>query len=210
MLGGLNLILLGDLWQIPPVRALSIAANPFAVRAANTSRILEMFWTEGLPHSVTHRFALSQSHRCSDEWWRSFLAEARAGTLSDRMYDFVHGYPTDVPGSWMPPHTDGTEAAEEYLSCRNDDCYALWRSTWPAMHRSRAPWTDMRAAECSQCSAERVRRCRVAANSNARQQEVSTVFADALFVHPYNAPKSRILTLRDASAAAQAGNTYSG
>ena len=103
MFGGLNLILLGDLWQIPPVRALSIAANPFAVRAANASRILEMFWTQGLPHSVAHRFALSQSHRCSDEWWRSFLAEARAGNLSDRMYNFVHGYPTDVPGSWMPP-----------------------------------------------------------------------------------------------------------
>ena len=34
---------------------------------------------------------------------------------------------------------------------------------------------------------------------------MSTAFADALFVHPYNAPKSRILTLRAANAAANAG-----
>eukprot|EP00959_Pyramimonas_sp_CCMP1952_P326956 6844198-Pyramimonas_sp.AAC.1 len=71
-------------------------------RSANVGRILKMFWTEGLPRSATHRYALAQSHRCSDPWRRSFLAEARAGSLSDRMYDFVHGFPTDVPGSWMP------------------------------------------------------------------------------------------------------------
>ena len=205
MFGGLNVILLGDLWQIPPVRSLSIAANPFVKRTANISLMLEMFWTEGLPHSVTHRFALSQSHRCSDQWWRSFLAEARAGHLSERMYDFVHGYPTDVPGSWMPAAPAGAQATAEHLSCGNADCYALWRLTWTQMYLAGAPWSDMRATECSHCSAERRRRCRVAARSEERQLEMRTKFADALFVHPYNAPKSRILTLRAANAAANAG-----
>ena len=94
--GGLNLLLLGDLWQIPPVRSLSIADNPFLQRSANISRILEMFWTKDLPHSLTHRFVLDESHRCVDKWWQHFLAEARAGALSERMYNFVHGFPTDV------------------------------------------------------------------------------------------------------------------
>ncbi|CAK0804775.1 unnamed protein product, partial [Prorocentrum cordatum] len=166
MFGGLNLVLLGDLWQIPPVRSLSIAANPFVKRPANVGRILEMFWTQGLPHSVTNRYALTQSHRCSDLWWRSFLAEARAGDLSDRMYDFVHGFSTDVPGSWMPASPGSAEASTGHLGCGKAKCRAL---------------------------------------CGARQREVSTAFADALFVHPYNAPKSRILTLRAANAAANAG-----
>ncbi|CAK0907300.1 unnamed protein product [Prorocentrum cordatum] len=66
-------------------------------------------------------------------------------------------------------------------------------------------WEDMKSLGRADCSAERRRRCRVASQSDARQREVSTAFADALFVHPYNAPKSRILTRRAANAAANAG-----
>ena len=205
MFGGLNLVLLGDLWQIPPVRSLSIAANPFVKRAANVGRILEMFWTESLPHSATHRFALSQSHRCSDPWWKSFLAQARAGDLSDRMYEFVHGFPTDVPGSWMPAAPGSAESSKGHLVCGKAKCRALWSVEWPRMFGEGRPWQDLRSLECADCSAERRRRCRVASQSDARQREVSTAFADALFVHPYNAPKSRILTLRAANAAANAG-----
>ncbi|CAK0874374.1 unnamed protein product [Prorocentrum cordatum] len=205
MFGGLNLVLLGDLWQIPPVRSLSIAANPFVKRPANVGRILEMFWTEGLPHSVTNRYALAQSHRCSDVWWRSFLAEARAGNLSDRMYDFVHGFPTDVPGSWMPASPGSAEASTGHFGCGKAKCRALWSVEWPRMFGEGRAWEDMKSLECAECSAERHRRCRVASQSDARQREVSTAFADALFVHPYNAPKSRILTLRAANAAANAG-----
>ncbi|CAK0841562.1 unnamed protein product, partial [Prorocentrum cordatum] len=205
MFGGLNLVLLGDLWQIPPVRSLSIAANPFVKRPANVGRILEMFWTEGLPHPVTNRYALAQSHRCSDVWWRSFLAEARAGNLSDRMYDFVHGFPTDVPGSWMPASPGSAEASTGHFGCGKAKCRALWSVEWPRMFGEGRAWEDMKSLECAECSAERHRRCGVASQSDARQREVSTAFADALFVHPYNAPKSRILTLRAANAAANAG-----
>eukprot|EP00959_Pyramimonas_sp_CCMP1952_P053516 1119551-Pyramimonas_sp.AAC.1 len=63
----------------------------------------------------------------------------------------------------------------------------------------------MRSLECVECSAKRRRRCRVAFQSDARQREASTAFADALFAHPHNAPKSRISTLRAANAAANAG-----
>ncbi|CAK0901640.1 unnamed protein product [Prorocentrum cordatum] len=190
MFGGLNLVLLGDLWQIPPVRSLSIAANPFVKRPANVGRVLEMFWTEGLPHSATHRYALSQSHRCSDPWWRSFLAEARAGDLSDRMYDFVHVFPTDVHGSWMPASPGSAEASTGHLGCGKAKCRTLWSVEWPRMFGEGRPWEDMKSLECADCSAERRRRCRVASQSDARQREVRTAFADALFVHPYNAPNA--------------------
>ena len=182
-----------------------MAASPCVKRPANVGRILEMFWTGGMPHSATHRYALSQSHRCSDPWRRSFLAEARARDLSDRMCDFVHGFPTDVPGSWMPASPGSAEASTGHLGCGKAKCRALWSVEWPRMFGEGRPWDDMRSLECAGCSAERRRRCRVASQSDARQREVSTEFADALFVHPYNAPKSRILTLRAANAAANAG-----
>ncbi|CAK0850909.1 unnamed protein product [Prorocentrum cordatum] len=205
MFGGLNLVLLGDLRQIPPVRTPSIADNPFLKRPANVGRILEMFWTEGFPHSATHLYALTQSHRCSDPRRRSFLAEARAGELWDRMYGFVHRFPTDVLGSWMPASPGSAEASTGHLGCGKAKCRALWSAEWPRMFGEGRPWQDMRSFECADCCAERRRRCRVASQSVARQREVSTTFADALSVHPYNAPESRILTLRAANAAANAG-----
>eukprot|EP00959_Pyramimonas_sp_CCMP1952_P466966 9490804-Pyramimonas_sp.AAC.1 len=35
--------------------------------------------------------------------------------------------------------------------------------------------------------------------------EIGDRFADALYIHPFNVPKSRILTMRAANAAARAG-----
>ena len=67
LFGGLNLLLIGDLWQIPPVRALSIADNPFVKHRANHQRILDMFWTSDESFSLTHKFNLTASHRCRDE-----------------------------------------------------------------------------------------------------------------------------------------------
>ncbi|CAK0866466.1 unnamed protein product, partial [Prorocentrum cordatum] len=191
LFGGLNLVLLGDLWQIPPARTLSIAANPFVKRPANVGRILEMFWAEGLPRSATRRCALTQSHRCSNPWWRSFLAELRAGDLSDRMRDFVHGFPADAPGSWTPASPGSAEASAGHLGCGKAKFRALWSSEWPRMFGECRPWQDMRSLECADSGAERRRCCRVASHSDARQREVSTAFADALFAHPYNAQGSK-------------------
>ena len=202
--GGINVIMLGDLWQIPPVRTISIAENPFQKRSANASRILEMFWTKELLHSVTHRFVLTDSHRCVDPWWKAFLEEARAGQLSENMYNFVHGYPTNVPGSWMPKQVINGEIVQARLICGNATCQDLWLQTWPKMYKDNKTWSEMVSKECIQCSTERSRRCRVVSNSNARQMDLTMAFADALFVHPFNAPKSRVLTLRATNAAAYA------
>ncbi|CAK0832641.1 unnamed protein product, partial [Prorocentrum cordatum] len=128
---------------------LSIAANPFMKRPANVGRILEMFWTEGLPHSAIHRYALTQSHRCSDPWSGSFLAEARAGSLSDRMCDFVHGFPADVPGSWMLVSPGSAEASTGHLGCGKAKCRALWLAQWPRTFGEGRPWQDMRALEAA-------------------------------------------------------------
>ena len=65
---------------------------------------------------------------------------------------------------------------------------------------------DFLHLECIVCKTERERRCRVVAGSyQTRAKEMGSKLADALYVHPFNAPKSRILTLRAANAAARAG-----
>ena len=152
--GGINLIMLGDLWQIPPVRTISIAHNPFLKKSANLSRMLEMFWTTTMVHSVTHRFVLTDSHRCVDPWWKAFLKEARAGKLSEDMYNFVHGYPTSVPGSWMPEeNTNGTILSARLL-CGNATCQDLWLRTWPQMYKDTKNWLEMVSKECRICSAD--------------------------------------------------------
>ena len=46
--GGMNLILLGDFYQIPPVRATSITASPFEKHSSKVQRILDMVWSRGL------------------------------------------------------------------------------------------------------------------------------------------------------------------
>ena len=44
--GGINVVMFLDLWQVPPVRLTSIAANPFGTHTAKVKKILDMFWTQ--------------------------------------------------------------------------------------------------------------------------------------------------------------------
>ena len=66
LFGGLNLALLGDLRQNPPVRSVSIAENPFVKRRANHRRMLDMFWTTDGSFSWARKFYLAARHRCRD------------------------------------------------------------------------------------------------------------------------------------------------
>ena len=111
------------------------------------------------------------------------------------MYSCVQGFLREVPGSWMPDSGTGAHHFAEHLQCRNALCVILWRDTWPRMYRDGSAWEEMKSLECSLCSAERRRRCRVAELSTERQQELSTVSADAVYIHPFNAPKSKISIL---------------
>ncbi len=47
VLGGMNWLLLGDVYQIPPVRATSITASPFEKHSSKVQRILDMIWSRG-------------------------------------------------------------------------------------------------------------------------------------------------------------------
>ncbi len=60
-----------------------------------------MFWSRG-PNSIRELFELDKNKRNGeDKWFAGFLDECRAGSLSWDNYNFIHGYPTAAPGSWM-------------------------------------------------------------------------------------------------------------
>jgi hypothetical protein len=61
LFGGLNVIFVGDFWQVPPVRMTSITANPFAKHTARAQRILHVFWGRDDQDALTHRYILETS-----------------------------------------------------------------------------------------------------------------------------------------------------
>jgi hypothetical protein len=157
LLGGFNVIFFGDFWQVPPVQATSITANPFEKRKAKTRRILDMFRGRDTRDSLTHKFLLEVSHRSKDDpFLLAFLQEARAGALSWTMYNFIHGYDTLVPGSWLP----GSDS-KGILMCGNGTCERLFNGEWKELFASGANKLQLLDMECGACKTERVRRNRL-------------------------------------------------
>ena len=46
--GGLNLLMLGDWWQLPPVLQKSLCGTPFVAHSHEAQGMLAMFWSRGV------------------------------------------------------------------------------------------------------------------------------------------------------------------
>jgi hypothetical protein len=115
--GGLNMLLFGDWWQLSPVRATPLFANPFLQYSHQVQRMLAMFWSKDMD-SVQEMIELTVNKRSGDDVWLStVIDECREGQLCWENFDFLHGYPTNVPGSW-------NSAAQE-LACQDARCEEL-------------------------------------------------------------------------------------
>ena len=85
--GGINFVAFGDFWQIPPVKATALYANPFKKHLQGAMRILMNFWTDR-PDGITHLFELPVNMRSGDDiWFSALVTECRNGQLTDRMYN---------------------------------------------------------------------------------------------------------------------------
>ena len=91
--GGVNVVMCADLWQLHPVTGTFLASNPLDVPAGCAQHALELFWRDG-EDSVRHFWDLTESMRCDDQWYNSFLRQCRVGGLSMEDYCFFHGLPT--------------------------------------------------------------------------------------------------------------------
>ena len=110
--GGLNVGLFGDFWQLPPVRQINIRSNPFRERATTSwlaRKMLSFFWQPNTQNSFTDPpFEFTVCKRIKDTWYSSVIDQCRLGALDENNYNFLHGYPTKVCGTWLSEKTPST------------------------------------------------------------------------------------------------------
>jgi hypothetical protein len=167
--GGINIVYVGDFMQLPPVRATSLDTIP--------PRLFPTPFSEPVPEiehalellwsSVTEFVELKIQQRCEDLWYMEVQQECRVGNLSESNHNFLHGMPTSVPGCWL----DNLGAS----TCKNK-CIA-------------------EEHECTECIAERERRCRVYNSGfmNGRDNRMSSdEFRNAISIVANNDLKDQI------------------
>ena len=131
--GGLNVLFFVGRWQLPPVKQTAISENPFVAHLANVLKIMNMFWTNDID-AINHRIELTEAKRCEEILLLAYIQECRDGRQTWDMYNFIHGFPTRVTGSYVvvPPGT--MESGRSYkLLCDNEDCCRLCEETWETL-----------------------------------------------------------------------------
>ena len=148
--GGLNVILAGDLFQLPPPRGTFVGDIPWQLIAGkpNTTTPLAaqgqaLIWG-GQNAGIQGVTELKRCERTADHWLASVQEELRHGTLSHDTHALLHGQPTTKPGSWSSGR----------LGCSNVTCMRLLSS--------HATPQQILTDECAVCAAERVSRRLVA------------------------------------------------
>ena len=141
--GGLNVLLVGDFWQLEPPEGGFLGAIPHdyiiaARKYAPAPTICHgqaLIWGDaavGL-HGILE---LTECERCDDEWLREVQDEIRHGALSEDNYNFLHGKPTAVPGSYVAGK----------VACGNQHCVQLAASAALPAHKKGAPTKHPRAS----------------------------------------------------------------
>ena len=203
--GGLNVILCGDLWQLPPVKEIAIYAFPLHKAdgdkyTAAEQAILAMFWKcreRNNKDGIQRLFELVQAERSKDAWHLAVLNEDRNGAESWEVYCFVHGLPTRNPGTWLPQ--------KDAPQCGDPLCMTLrlrWDMLW---RRNAATWSDMVEMECQKCAAERQRRCCIITQKKMPEAHLEGIFREAPFVHPFRSPTNHAQRLRSLNFARDRG-----
>lgn len=122
LFGGLNVIMVGDYKQLPPVAERAVFANPFSAGLELTGperRLSDALWAlgpESFPDEPASCIVLETQHRTDDLWQQHVLKELRSGEESFETYCFTHGLPTEHAGSWLPN--------QQEVSCGNPRCQA--------------------------------------------------------------------------------------
>ena len=163
----------GDFYQLEPPSGTAINALPTSylknarkyAPGATEDHGQHIFWGAGGEGAVQGMTELTECKRVEDQD-DCFLAvqdEFRRGELTERTHNFLHGRPTDVPGSWV-------SGAPQ---CGNTRCGDLIEEI-----------AKNNALECGACKAERVKRKLVATSTeDARFREERFVEAVAIYAN---------------------------
>ena len=189
--GGLNVVLAGDLWQLPPPRGTFLGDVPWEMltngkskKVAQTVRGQELVWG-AKEHGVQGVTELRRCERTQDKWLQSLQEQIRDGTLSADNHAFLHGKDTSVPGSW----------SGSSLECDNPACKKLMDS--------KCATDRIRSLECASCARERASKARVLVDSAGPATQRKASKAKAIFAT--NAVKYHVNKLRAQEWAATHG-----
>ena len=105
--GGLNVLVVGDLWQLEPPKGHFVAGFPheWLTTAGAKQRLLltqgqDLIW--GKPEFAFQDITeLTECERTKDLWLQDVQEEFRYSQLGSNTHAFLHGLPTTVPGSWL-------------------------------------------------------------------------------------------------------------
>ena len=144
--GGLNVILSGDLWQLPPPRGTFLGQIPWHLVTGVPSKKLplslqgqQIVWASSVQGGLQGVTELIRCERTQDVWLQELQAELRVGRLSEDSHAFLHGRPTRVPGSWCTKTQQPT--------CGENTCYRLYKNGSTA--------AAILKYECAICHSER-------------------------------------------------------
>eukprot|EP00972_Heterocapsa_arctica_P018409 2718998-Heterocapsa_arctica.AAC.1 len=98
---GLNVLCVGDFWQLSPPDGGFLGAIPteFIQRARRHNPAPDvahghaLFWG-GPEIGIQGVTELVENERCQDPWWREVQSEVREGRLSKNNFNFLHGHAT--------------------------------------------------------------------------------------------------------------------
>jgi len=108
--GGVNVMFIGDWWQLHPTGGIAVMSNPFATGVLECSYAqptMASLWRlhsnsgvenaaeYGLQEWADSEWVLQLSTNIrsgEDEWWNAVLEQCRQGELTQNNYDWMHGF----------------------------------------------------------------------------------------------------------------------
>ena len=108
--GGVNVMFIGDWWQLHPTGGIAVMSNPFATGVLECSYAqptMASLWRlhsnsdvenaaeYGLQEWADSEWVLQLSTNIrsgEDEWWNAVLEQCRQGELTQDNYDWMHGF----------------------------------------------------------------------------------------------------------------------
>ena len=138
--GGVNLILIGDWWQLQPTGGIAIMSHPLSHSVQNSSAAqatMASLWCQpsdvsdlNAAHYMLQEWApkervleLSTNIRSGeDEWWNEVLEQCRRGELSEDNYDWIHGFPAKASIASAPLKFWYAHRKDATKPCVNEKC----------------------------------------------------------------------------------------